>query len=130
MKIRLLFHEMVAKLGCLFLQINIYARAYDQHLDNETVIDTNHTGFYERNPHWASKGDSDKGIKLIFTISPATFVQATLSFRGTVTLTYEHGMSSMADLFDSRSRFSCKSFDSFNARLPKDDFILRELKNP
>lgn len=54
MKIRLLLHEMVAKLGCLFLQINIYARAYDQH--NETVIDTNHTGFYERNPHWASKG--------------------------------------------------------------------------
>lgn len=60
------------------------------------------------------RGDSDKGIKLIFTIS--TFVQATLSFRGTVTLTYEHSMSSMADLFDSRSRFSCKSFDSFNAR--------------
>lgn len=42
--------------------------------NNETVIDTNHTGFYERNPQRASKGDSDKGIKLIFMISPATFV--------------------------------------------------------
>lgn len=65
--------------------------------NNEIVIDTNHTGFYERNPQRASKGDSDKGIKLIFMISPATFVQATLSFRGTVTLTYER-MNSMADL--------------------------------
>lgn len=85
--------------------------------NNEIVIDTNHTGFYERNPQRASKGDSDKGIKLIFMISPATFVQATLSFHGIVTLTYERSTNSMAALFDSRLRFSRKSFDSFNTRL-------------
>lgn len=46
----------------------------DKRHDDETVIDTDHAGFRERNPQWASKGAGDKRIRLVFTISPATFV--------------------------------------------------------